>query len=587
MSGIAGIYAEQLADARLAQAMIVRLAHRGPERREIRCEGRIAFAQARGRGDEALPLHSHDGSMMLVADGVLDNTAELRRQLEALGHRHYGDSDWELLFSAYTEYGEDLPRHVDGIYAFALYDRIARRLLLARDRLGVRPLFVARTGSGWAFASELKGLLPALGAPAIDPRALAQYLQGRFSAGRHTPFAGAERVQPGELLIVNEHGEVDRRRYWIPGETRAARLSAADANRSFDRLTREILPTHTGPASMLLCDGAESTQLLALLAGHGAPPAATVGFGGEEAAAKLAAHFGLRHHAIGEPRDVTPDGLARHLPAAVWAADDLIFDPVAPAKAMAAEAIGRENGCLLSAAGSDEIFGSAARYRRGFLSGWIARLLDPDSVGLSVEAAFQGQERLLFGPALHRAAPDWRLPYAQALESCAGDLSALQRMQCIDLAVTLPERTIAGLDRAANASGIAWHAPWLDRRLVEFGLALPDRIKAAGGGLPQRRVRALLPANLAHARMPALVLRAWLSGETLERAGRVLSTSPPLRAWLRKDTVTMLVDAVRAGRPSSALRLGLILQFALWHRIFIEGDGARPAAGDPLELLAQ
>ncbi|MDR2878261.1 MAG: asparagine synthetase B [Chromatiales bacterium] len=586
MSGIAGIYAEQFADERLAQAMIKQLGHRGPSGPALLGEGRVVCAQARGpdASDDALPLRSLDGSLLLVADGMIDNAAELRAHLEARGHRHYGDSDWELLLSAYTEYGEDLPRHIDGVYVFALYDRIARKLLLVRDRLGVRPLFLARTGNGWAFASELKGLLPALGAPAIDPRALAQFLQGRFSAGRHTLLAGTTRVQAGELVILNEHGEIDQRSYWTLAETTSTRIKASEANARFDRLARETLSAHVSAESMLLCDGEQSTQLLALMAAHGTMPAATVGFPGDNAAAKLAAHFGIPHHIIGTKEDMSAEGLARQFALHVWAADDLIFDHAAPARLLAAESIGKERNQLLAAIGSAEIFASAARYRRGFLQGLIARLFEPDIADLT-KGVFQGQERALFGPALHRAAPEWRAPYTQALAAYANNLSELQRRQCLDLTVTLPERTLASFDRTVNAQGGTWRAPWMDRRLVEFGFALPDRIKTARISLPQRHARALLPANLVHARVPLLPLRTWLSGETLERAGRVLSASPPLRAWLHKDALSGIIDAARAGRPASTLRLALILQFALWHRIFIEGDGTRPEAGDPVKLL--
>lgn len=600
MSGIAGIYAEQRADALLARAMIARLGHRGPRGQEVRSGDRVAFAQARGHraADEALPLRSSDGSIVLVADGALDGAAALRARLEGLGHRHQGDSDWELLLSAYAEYGEDLPRHIDGVYAFALYDSAARRVLLARDRFGARPLFLARTGSGWAFASELKGLLPALGAPAIDPRALAQYLQGRFSAGRQTMFAGVERVQPGELLIVDDHGEVERRRYWTLGGIPPAHIGATEASDGFDRLAREILPEYAGAGTLLLCDGAESAQLLALAGAAGTPPRATAGFAGDDAAAKLARHFGIRHETIGAP---SPDELARHLPVAAWAADDLIFDPAAPARLMAAGALGSKPGMehgptastLLSAAGGAEVFAGAARYRRGLLQGWIDRLFDPDTAGLRLEGAFQNMERVLFGPALHRTAPTWRAPYAQALEAFPRGWSALQRMQGLDLAVTLPEFTLPGIDRAAMACGLDWRAPWLDRRVVEFGFSLPDRIKTGGGvpgrrargGFVERHVQALLPAELTHARLPRLSFRDWLSGEALARVGRILSASPPLRVWLRKEAVPQLIGSAGQGRPEAILRLGLLLQFALWHRIFIESDASRPPPCDPLAFL--
>lgn len=598
MSGIAGVYAEAAPDPGLAQAMIRRLAHRGPVRQEVLAEGRVALAQAAGRaaGAGGLPLRSADGSLMLIADGALAGAAGLRARLEALGRRHEGRSDWELVLGAYAQYGDELLRFVEGTYALALYDRATRRLLLARDRVGARPLFLARTAGGWAFASELKGLLPALGTPAIDPRALAQCLQGRFSTGPVTLFAGVERLQPGELLILDDEGEAARKRYWSLLDVQPARLRYAEAAARFDRLAGEIAQEGEGAAApgTLLLGGAPSALLLAVLSGSGATPARTLALGDEgtaddTAAARLAGHFGVRHETI----RVTPADLIERLAAAAWAVDDLIFDLDAPARLALAETLAPGDGPLISAAGAGEVFGGEARYHGRRIHRWLDRLLDPSSGGFQSAGEFRGLERTLFGPALHRATQDWRAPYAGAWQACPSTWSELQRMQYLDLATLVPDRVLAALDRSLQSHGGDWRTPWLDRRMVELGLSLPDGLKSPGrhGGFLRRRAEELLPEGYGEwktppGRAPVMPLGAWLSGDTLDRLERVLSSSPPLRAWLQPQAVSTLAAMKRQDRPVAA-KLGALLQFALWHRIFVEGGGERPERCDPLAFLEE
>ena len=607
MNGIAGIYAETAPDLGLAQDMIRRLSHRGRARQEARTDGRVALAQAAGEeaGGIALPLCSVDGGLVLVADGALRGAAALRARLEALGHRHEGRSDWELLFSAYTEYGDELLRVVEGEFAFALYDRTTRRLLLARDRLGARPLFLARTAYGWAFASELKGLLPVLGAPAIDPRALAQYLQGRYGTGRHTLFAGTERLQPGELLVLDEHGDAERRRYWSLLDVRPERLRYEEAAARFDELAGGIVRdagagSGAGPGTLLLCGGAPSALLLAMLSGSEAAPIRTLTLAearetgrdaaGDTHAARLSRHFGVPHETIG----LAPVDLTMRLATAAWAMDELVADFGAPARLALAETLGLRDGPLISGAGAGEVFGGALRYHGRRIHRWLDRLLDPDTGGFRDHGEFRGQERALFGPALHRAAQDWRAPHIDAWQACPKGWSELQRMQHLDLVTLVPDRMLAGLDRTLMSHGADWRAPWLDHRMVEFALALPDKLKSPGryGGFLHRRAQALLPDGLGRelpaspGRVPAIPLATWLSGETLDRYERVLSASAPLRAWLQPEAVGTLVEMKRQGRPVAG-RLGILLLFALWHRIFVEGSGDRPGHCDPLDFLEQ
>lgn len=577
MSGIAGLYADASPAPELLRAMIGRIAHRGRADQDIQVDGRVGLAIARPAGcADVWPLRSADGRFRMIADGALD-----------------GEGGWRGVLDAPAMRGEGLPADVPGAYALAIHDGDSGRLLLARDRVGARPLFFARTAYGWAFASEVKGLLPALLTPAIDPVALARYLQCGYGTGDRTLFAGVERLAPGELVILDAEGRCTRRRYRPPPT--AERLDEAEAARRFEAVMANVLGRR---APSLLGDSPDAAVLLSLMDRMGAAPARVISLvtasdggpgGGDrtDAFGALARRLGVGHavHAVQDA------DLIRHLAPAVWAADDLSGDAGMAARLMLAGTLAPDDAPLMSAVGADTVFASDPAYRARRVHRWFDGLLEPGSGGFRARGAFRGQERLLFGPALQRATQDWRAPFVDAWQACAGGCSELQRMQHLDLRTLVPDRLLAGLDRPLMSRGIEWRAPWLDHRAVEFGFSLPDRLKAGrDGGFLQRRAQALLPRDwsqgqaAAPPRRPAIPIGAWLSGPTLDRLEAVLLASVPMRAWFQPEGISRLVASKRAGNPVSR-RLFSLLQFALWHRIFIETDAERPDPCDPLDFL--
>lgn len=595
MSGIAGLHAETRPDSGLLQAMALRLAHRGQARQFTHLCGKTGFALAcRDTDANLLPLRSADGRLTLIADGALDNGVALRAQLAAAGQTTAGRHDWELVFDAYRTHGDDFPVHLEGAYALALHDADRGCLLLARDRLGIRPLYLSHTVYGWAFASEPKALLPVIGTPAIDSRALAQYLQCGFSTGRATLFARVERLHPGEIAIFGDDEQPVRHRYWSLGEQTLAAHSGRDATARFDQLRATVMEERTHATDAILLDTGDTGA--ALLRAFGRKPDETplrtlvvdITNAASDAAPTALAHDGGGRRAM---LRIGIDAVIERLALAAWATDDLLADVSIPVRLLVAESLDGEPVRMLAGDGCSEVFGDAPRYRLPRMQRWLNNILEPGSGGFRTSARFRGQERAMFGIALQRATQDWREEFVSAWSATPRKWSRLQRMQSLDLATFVPDHLLPALDRPLSGSGLDWSAPWLDHRLVAFGLGLPDRLKKSGRatqGFIHRRAAALppFPAPVASGRNVTTLLSSWLSGDTLDRFERILPASPAIRAWFQPEAVRMLCTMKREGRPVTRI-LAALLQFALWHRIFIEGDGERPEPCEPLDFLAR
>lgn len=600
MCGIAGIYGSATANPSLLRAMAGRLAHRGPDHQGTYAADGAGLAHTwlsiidLGGGDQ--PLHAGDGHLSLIANGEIYNYVELRAALERRGRRFATGSDCETILHAYAEYGDGFLDRLHGMFAFALHDRARGLLILARDRLGIKPLFLARTNEGWAFASELKALLPVIGRPAVDPHALAQYLQCQFSTGRTTVWAGIERLLPGETVTLAADGAMTRRRYWCPQDILPAAAGFDDAAARFDELMHTVMIEHMRadvPFGLFLSGGLDSSLLLALLSRLKGEPVRTfsVGFADSprgtelDLAGQLARQYGSRHTVLCP----TGQDMLDRLALSVWAADDLMRDFANLPTLMLAEAAGTELKVVFTGEGGDEVFGGYHRYRSGRLERWLKNLIHPGSGGFRTTGNFRGLERAVFGDALRDAARQWRNDFSSAWQSAPRGWSALQRMQLVDLTTALPDNLLVKADRLLMAFGVEGRVPFLDHRVVEFGLALPDALKITpqhGKEFLRRWARRYLPPE--HLRAPkrgfTVPMDAWLQGATLDRLERILSSSPAIREWFRPQAVRRLADLQRRGRNVTR-NLGALLQFALWHRIFIEGDGSRPAVQDPLTYL--
>ncbi len=604
MCGIAGIYLKSdLPDAERVAAMARRLAHRGPDDTGVHIDGSLALAHTRlsiidlSGGHQ--PLFAREGRLALVANGEIYNHVELRAELEAKGHRFATHSDCETILHAYAEYGLDCLQHLSGMYAFALYDRDAERLLLVRDRLGQKPLFFAELAGGVAYASEIKALLPCLPRPlTINPVGLAEYLQNQFSSGADTLLHGVTRLSSGEALVV-ERGAVTRRwRYWSALEVQTQAIAYDEAVKHFDGLMETVMREHMRadvPFGLFLSGGVDSTILLGLLSRYADEPIRTysVGFPGSsvgdelEVAERLARHFGSRHTVL-RP---AAQAMLERLPHSVWAADELMRDFASLPTSLLAEEAGRELKVVFSGEGGDEAFAGYGRYRASALESGLKNLLAPGTGGFRTSGDFRGRwPSRVFGAALQRALPLARAPFVQAWRATPAAWSRLQRMQYTDLVTALPDNLMVKADRMLMSWGVEGRLPLLDHRVVEFGLSLPDALKVGGkqGKLFLKRWGArFVPGDHLSARKRGFKVPVgdWLRGDYLQRVARVMLDNEALQEWFRPEGVRLLLERQQR-RGDVTKNVYALLQFALWHRMFVEGDGAMPPPRvDPVEFL--
>lgn len=280
------------------------------------------------------PLRSADGRLTLVANGEIYNFVELREALEAAGRTFTTHSDCETILHSYALDPEGFIQRLHGMFAFALYDRERRRLLLARDRLGIKPLYYAVRPDRILFASELKALLPLLErTPDLDPGALVQFLQNQFSTGEATILQGVQRVLPGELLSIAADLTVTRRRYWTPLGIRTRPLGFEEAAEEFEGLFRTVMREHIRsdvPYGIFLSGGVDSAIVLALLQELQGAPVQSFSVGYQDVALadelpeaeRIARRFGTFHTSLRLDRDT----VFGHLVHSIWAADDLMRD---------------------------------------------------------------------------------------------------------------------------------------------------------------------------------------------------------------------------------------------------------------------
>jgi len=602
MCGIAGILTRQQADQESVRRAVAALGHRGPDDDGVHAHQRCLLAHTRlsiidlAGGHQ--PLFADEGRLVLVANGEIYNHVELRAELETRGHRFATHSDCEVILHAYREYGLDCLQHLAGMFAFALYDAGEDRLLLARDRLGIKPLFVRRTADGLGFASELKALWAMHGPPEIDPRGFAEYLQQQFNSGRTTIDRNCQRLLPGEAMCIDRKFGEKRWQYWSALDVQTRDTDQVRASREFDALMETVMRQHMRtdvPFGLFLSGGVDSSILLALLSRFSEQPIRTfsIGFRSDriDDAASIAVQTAQRYHS--DHREIYPgrDELYARLPYTVWAADELMRDYASLPTAILAETAGAELKVVFSGEGGDEVFAGYGRYRSSFLERSIKGLLAPGSGGFRSRGALRGSQlSQLLRPELLAAARQARQVFVDAWSAAPSYWSRLQRMQYTDLSTALPDNLLVKVDRMLMASGVEGRVPFLDHRVVEFGLGLPDWLKTdrRQGKLFLKRwaeqyvSREVLYRHKAGFHVP---VGDWFRGEFLHRLQQVLPAHPAIRSWFRGEAVAQVLDRQR--RNGSATRLlWSLLQFAIWYGVFIEGDGRRPAlCQDPIEFI--
>ncbi len=632
MCGIAGFLdREATADADGAagvRAMADALAHRGPDAEGFLLDGpcvlghrRLAIVDRRPEGNQ--PLHTEDGTSALVANAEIYNHRDLRRALTGRGHRFRSRSDCEAILHLYEERGDRCVEGLRGMFAFALWYGRARRLLLARDRAGEKPLYWAhRDGRLW-FASELQALLRALPwQPELDLDAIDRYLTLQYVPAPLTAFVGVQKLPAAHLLTVEPGGEPRVERYWrlsfAPGPQVSLDDAAAEARALLEEAValREMAEV---PLGAFLSGGIDSSTVVALLARHASHPVHTfsvdrpAGEGGEAAYARLVAH---RYHTVHHEVVVRPD-MVSVLPRLVRMYGEPFADPSSVPTFYVSELARRHVTVALSGDGGDEAFGGYTRYGVVEAARRLSRLPPPlpDLVHALLERlpgallrpareyaahdALCEAERYLFllahftqrdkeglvGPALREHAR--RRSSVRAFERilAASDATdAVNRLLDLDTQTYLPDDIFTKVDVASMAHALEVRAPFADHVLLERMAQLPASLKMRGlrgKQVLRRAVRDLLPAPILTRRKKGfnVPLDRWLRDELSGMSRDVLTDRRAReRGLVDPAHVRRLLDEHAAG-VSHGERLWNLTVLELWLREFVDG---RAAMGAPL-----
>jgi len=611
MCGICGV-AGPTADIEAVKRMNATLVHRGPDSDGLFHSGGVALAMRRlsiidlEGGDQ--PIANEDGTVTVVQNGEIYNYRELRAELERRGHRFRTHSDTEVLVHLYEEHGEGFAERLRGMFAIALWDERERRLLLARDRFGIKPLYYRLADGTLSFASELKALMLQPGfSREIDPRAVAAFLAFNSIPAPLTIFAEARKLPPGTLAVWRD-GDLRQRRYARPAPAEAAAVRRGPV----DGLAEELRETLRGsirahlvadvPVGVLLSGGVDSAGIAALAAGEQSEPVKTFSVGFEEAsfdeldrARLVAERYATDHHEI----VLRPDAVEL-FPKLVEAFDEPFGDSSALPTYLVSELAAGEVKVALSGEGGDELFGGyytyvadllAARVGRfAALAAPLAELLPSSDAKASFDYKAKRFARGARLPPLERhhawkeilgdeqrAAllgerdPGWDPVdlYRERYAETAG-AEPLARLQDVDLGIYLVDDLLVKTDRSSMAHSLELRVPFLDNEVAATALGLATPLKVRGLAkkrLLRRALAPLLPREVLHGRKQgfSIPVAAWLRGPLQPFAREVLSRETLARqGWLDPAAAAALLDAHCAGREDLSRQLWGLIAFTLW-----------------------
>jgi asparagine synthase (glutamine-hydrolysing) len=618
--------------------MCAALEHRGPDSRGTHFEDGVGLGVQRLRvidlvtGDQ--PIFNEDGSVAVVQNGEIYNYRELRSELERRGHRFATRSDTEVIVHLYEERGPACVESFHGMFALAIWDRRRRRLVLARDRPGKKPLFYSLGNRTISFASELHALLEDAGVPReLDHQALDAYLAYRYVPSPMSAFRAVRKLAPGRVLVFDAGGaQVER--YWRLdyGRKRAVDDEEELVEELGERLRRAVRRRMIAdvPLGAFLSGGIDSAAVTAAMAEASSDPVKTfsIGFHNDKLnelplARRVARHFGTDHHEqIVEPKAI------EIIPRIVHHYGEPFADATAIPTFYLAEMARRHVTVALNGDGGDEAFAGYPRYvanvaasrlsrvprglrqalgaaavrlpPSGRIDSWRSRLrrvgatiaLDAperylaymsDLRGLRRDRLYTDDYRALVGesvaPGLLHAA--WR-------ESSA--TSVLDRMLDVDVEHYLPDDLLTKVDIATMAFSLEGRSPLLDHELLEFAAELPPRLKIRGGRKKvalRRALRGWVPDEVLDAPKRGFEppLAEWLRGELRGYACEILlDQTTRRRGQFRTEYVRELLDRHAQGIEDHAQGIWTLLMLELWQREFVDRSpaGALAAGADPI-----
>jgi len=582
------------------------------------------------------PLSNEDGSVWIAFNGEVYNYRELKPELESLGHRFHTASDTECIVHAYEQWGCDCVQHLRGMFAFAIWDERARRLFLARDRMGQKPLVYRLAGGRLVFASELKSLLQIPGAPReVDPQAVADFVTFQYVPHPRTMLRGYHKLPPAHWAEFNAAtGDLTVRQYWQAPYARphSAAIDPAPANQADvsnpgaalrSTLTEAVRLRMRSdvPFGAFLSGGVDSTIITGLMQQQSDQKVKTFSIGfsvkqfdertyAREAAAKL----GTEHHEF-----VVDPSAIEMLPKLTWHYDEPFADSSAIPTMYLSQLTRQHVTVALTGDGGDELFAGYDRYRAVDLASkidrlpWLLRAPLTSSLWQRLPSAVTQKSKLrrikrflaAIGQSPERRYANWmsifddfRRPslfsgdfaatlrgydaasfLLDAYKNCS-EADFVHRTTCVDVETYLPCDILTKVDIASMAFSLEARSPFMDHRVVELAARIPRTLKLQGRRGKQILIetfRDLLPESIQTRRKMGfgVPLDHWFRHELREMLTDTLLDSRTLgRGYFDPEAVRRLVNEHATSQWDHSSRLWLLLVFELWHRRFIDRGGA-------------
>ena len=639
MCGICGIL-ELQSGRRTArehvEAMTRKLIHRGPDDAGYYLDPSVALGFRRlsivdlSGGHQ--PMSNEDGTIWIVFNGEIYNHSAIRADLERRGHHYTTRSDTETILHLYEEYGDDCVHHLRGMFSFAIWDSLKRRLFCARDRLGIKPFYYAMTQGKFVFASEMKALLEMPGLlPEMNHSALPEFFALGYLSASDSLFHGISKLLPGHHLTIDlNHPDPRPRieRYWdldiTPEETE---LTEVEYIARFGELFTESVQMRLMsdvPVGVFLSGGLDSSSIAGVMAELSKAPIKTFSVGYAEDhfselpyARRLAEHIGAEHNEV----VLGPDDFLNSLPRLIWHEDEPMVWPSSVALYFVSKLAGQKVKVVLTGEGGDELLAGYMKYRatllnlryapayerlaharlRGLVRGVLDRPMLPASIRRKLRHSFlyyenqfekiyfdnfysifpQEMQSQLFA---REIAAELRDPSAYAtsmnyFKSNGQPDSLLTRLLYLDIKTYLVE-LLMKQDQMSMAASIESRVPFLDHKLVEFAMRIPSRLKVrylSGKYLLRRAMEGRLPSEVLHRTKMGFPtpVKPWLRYQLFDRVAKILTDGRLAdRKILNAKYVRDLLEAHRTGRVDATDAVWRLLNFE-----FVEPHFLRPRCG--------
>ncbi len=604
MCGIAGVYG--LSDKELVRRMCDKIVHRGPDDHGYYVDDEISLGMRRLSIIDLItgkqPIFNEDKSIVIVFNGEIYNFKELREELERRGHRFYTNTDTEVIVHAYEEYGYDCVKKFNGMFAFAIWNSEKKELFLARDRIGIKPLYYTLLDGHLFFASEIKSILEYEEVKReVDKVALANYFALRYVPAPRTMFRGIYKLEPGCYLVVKD-GKISKTRYWDLVYSPVKEDEEAIARKVFKMLKESVRRRLIAdvPLGAFLSGGIDSSTIVALMSQLMDDPVKTFSVGFEGAkydetpyARIIAEEFGTDHHEMFV--DIDQIDL---LPKIIYHFDEPVADPAAIPTLLISELARKKVKVVLTGEGGDEAFGGYEKYLHEYrmynrlsklskvtklLSSSVAKLFDKKRLVMYFGfVASKGSQVESYTFRLRNM--DWGSLWVikngkdeveKLVKSCFDERrDYISNMLYYDIKYWLPDDLLMKLDKMTMAKSLEARVPYLDHEFLSFAYNIPPHIKLGNEGkhVLKKAVNGLLPRKIIY--RPKHGFDVPVSKWFREDDNFVAKYFNDLRdiEYIDHERVQELYKKHKEGKGDYGMVLWKILCYVVWYRIYIGGE---------------